>query len=50
MHSPVFRTATLDDVDACYAIEIESYEGMKRQQKKNSNTSSAISRRFYVWN
>lgn len=34
MHSPVFRTATLDDVDACYAIEIESYEGDEAATKE----------------
>ncbi|HGN1705138.1 TPA: GNAT family N-acetyltransferase [Providencia rettgeri] len=27
MNSPIFRTATLHDVDHCYAIEIGSYEG-----------------------
>lgn len=38
MHSPVFRTATLDDVDACYTIEIESYEGDEAATKEKIAT------------
>lgn len=38
MHSPVFRTATLDDVDRCYAIEVGSYEGDEAATKEKIAT------------
>ncbi len=49
MHSPVFRAATLGDVDSCYAIEVESMKGMKWQQEKNSHAYPTISRRFFMY-
>ncbi|MER2597863.1 GNAT family N-acetyltransferase, partial [Escherichia coli] len=38
MHKPIFRQATLGDVDTCFAIEIESYEGDEAATKEKIAT------------
>lgn len=41
MHSPIFRTATSNDVDHCYAIEIGAYEGDEAATKEKIATRVA---------
>jgi len=41
MQPPVFRQATLNDVDTCFAIEIESYEGDEAATKEKIATRIA---------
>lgn len=41
MHKPIFRQATQGDVEACFTIEIESYEGDEAATKEKIATRIA---------